>query len=369
MGMVALVLVIACVNLLMLSAAEKCSARERIFHEACLGRKPRASFSPTACRKLGPNGRRCSIGLVLCDTGVTRLLGKWSGIEVSWRQTRQCLFSRSWSLRVLLSYLGWRQWNLLPTPCGICPKSSSSQSTDSRSRALRGRFVIAAQMAVCVTLLFGAGLLVRTLRNYQHVDLGMRAESVLAFGTHPVGTRPNKQMLAFYMQLIERVRMLPGVLSVTVAQHRPGAGGVAWQSPEARWASGFTYDNGRGILYTNVVGPGFFKTLGIPVLAGRGITAVDTSTSPPVAVVNQTFAERFLQGASPIGHTLGDGKERVTIGGWCKTISTNTPARSQGRWPGTPFSKILQSGPWTLKCERQTIRWHYSLHWAHRKRV
>jgi predicted permease len=314
MGMVALVLVIACVNLLTLLAARNAAREKEFSMRLALGASRGPLFRQLLAESLVLTVAGAALGWGFAILA-RRLLGKWSGIEVSLAPDATVLiFTLVVTVAVALLFGLAPLRTAANTPVSFVLKSSSAQSTDSRSRALRGRILIAAQMALCVTLLFGAGLLVRTLRNYQHVDLGMRAESVLAFGTHPVGSRPNTQMLAFYMQLIERVRTLPGVLSVTVVQHRPGAG---WVGANLLKFDGrqYPYDNGRGILYVNVVGPGFFKTLGIPVLAGRGITAVDTSTSLPVAVVNQTFAERFLQGGSPIGHTLGDGKERVTIVG------------------------------------------------------
>lgn len=314
MGMVALVLVIACVNLLMLLAARN-AVREREFSmRLALGAGRWPLFRQLLAESLVLTVIGAALGWCFAILA-TRLLASWSGIEVSLAPDATVLiFTLVVSAGVALLFGLAPLRTAANTPVAFVLKSSSAQSTDSLSRALSGRILIAAQMALCVTLLFGAGLLVRTLHNYQHVNLGIRAESVFAFGAHPVGARSNAQILAFYTQLVGRVRALPGVLSVSVAQHRPGAG---WVGANLINLDGrqYPYDNGRGLLYTNVVGPGFFETLGILVLAGRGITAADTSNSLPVAVVNQTFAERFLQGASPIGHTLGDGRGRVTIVG------------------------------------------------------
>jgi predicted permease len=199
-------------------------------------------------------------------------------------------------------------------PVSLVLKSTGGQASESRSRVFTGKILIAAQMAVCVALLFGAGLLIRTLRNYQHVDLGMQADRVLAFGAHPVGAQDNAQKLAFYQQLMQRVSALPGVRSVTVAGNRPGSG---WTDNNPLTLDGRTYpwDNGKNMLRSNEVGPQFFETLGIPILAGRGITEADTKSAMGVAVVNETLAKRYLKGASPIGHTMGNAKYQLTIVG------------------------------------------------------
>jgi predicted permease len=137
---------------------------------------------------------------------------------------------------------------------------------------------------------------------------------VLAFGAHPVGAQDNAQKLAFYQQLMQRVSALPGVRSVTVAGNRPGSG---WTDNNPLTLDGRTYpwDNGKNMLRSNEVGPQFFETLGIPILAGRGITEADTKSAMGVAVVNETLAKRYLKGASPIGHTMGSAKYQLTIVG------------------------------------------------------
>ncbi len=77
----------------------------------------------------------------------------------------------------------------------------------------------------------------------------------------------------------------------------------------------YPWDGGKNMLRSNNVGPDFFASLGIPVLAGRDIRQSDTQSAPRVAVVNQTLADRFFKGSSPIGHTLGDPKDPATIVG------------------------------------------------------
>ena len=197
---------------------------------------------------------------------------------------------------------------------GLVLKSSSVQTTTTRERMLTGKLLISMQMAFCVVLLFASGLLLRTLRNYQNVDLGMRADRVLAFGVHPTGVDDYAQRLAFYSQLTERLRHLPGVSSVTLANLRPGTG---WSDNNVITIDGHEYpwDDGKNMLRSNEVAPDFFRTLGIPVLAGRDIRKSDTQYAQRIAVINQTLADRYLKGTSPIGHTIGGEKDSATIVG------------------------------------------------------
>ncbi|MGC2161262.1 MAG: ABC transporter permease [Silvibacterium sp.] len=313
MGMVALVLLIACVNIVMLLAARN-SIREREFAlRLALG----AGRGPLFLQLLAESAILVAAGALLgwfFAVQATRLLAVWSALEVSLAPDKTVLF-----FTLAISALAALLFGLAPlraaanAPVGLVLRSGGSQTTASRSRVLSGKVLISLQMAFCVVLLFGAGLLLRTLQNYQDVDLGLKADRVLAFGVHPLGTLSHDQMIAFYDQLTERLRRLPGVESVTLAEIRPGTG---WSDNSALIVDGRTipWDSGKGTLRTNEVGPDYFKTLGIPILAGRDITAADKKGAPMnVIVVNQTLAERYLKGTNPLGHLIGNPKYHVTI--------------------------------------------------------
>jgi predicted permease len=314
MGMVALVLIIACVNIVMLLVARN-STREREFAlRLALG----AGRWPLFRQLLAESAILVAIGGFLgwlFAVEATRLLAIWSALEVSLSPDKPVLL-----FTLAISALSAVLFGLAPlraaagAQISLLLKSSGAQATTTRSRMVTGKILIAMQMAFCVVLLFASGLLLRTLRNYQNVDLGMRADRVLAFGVHPVGAHDYAQSLAFYTQLIERLHALHGVQSVTIAGLRPGTG---WSDNNLPMIDGrqSSWDNGRNLLRSNDVGPEFFATLGIPVLAGRDIRDSDTQTAPAIAVVNQTFGERYLKGAPPIGHMLGDPKHPVTIVG------------------------------------------------------
>ncbi len=292
MGMVALVLVIACVNIAMLLAARN-AAREREFSmRLALGAGRWPLFRQLFAESLLLVGAGATLGW-LFSAEATKLLAAWSEMEVSLApDTAVLLFTLAVAVLAALVF------GLAPlraannAPVSLVLKSSGGHATESRGRVLSGKVLIAAQMALCVALLFGAGLLIRTLRNYQHVDLGMRADRVLAFGAHPVGAVNTAQKVAFYEQLIQRASLLPGVRSVTVAGLRPGTG---WSNNNSLTLDGHRYpfDNGKNLLRSNGVGPKFFATLDIPVLAGREFNEGDHQGAMGVAVVNETLAQRY----------------------------------------------------------------------------
>jgi predicted permease len=246
----------------------------------------------------------------------TRLLGRWSELEISLSPDLPVLL-----FTLAISCLAAILFGLAPLRAaskvnvGLALKSSSNaQATAGRSRALSGKILIAMQMAFCVVLLFASGLLLRTLLNYQNTDLGLRADGVLAFGAHPLGSPTREAKLAFYRQLTARLQTLPGVQSVTFAELRPGTG---WSDNNALMIDGRAYpwDDGKNMLRSNSVGGDFFKTLGIPVLAGRDLRDSDAFSAPHVAVVNETLASRYFGSASPIGHVIGGKDIHATIVG------------------------------------------------------
>ena len=188
--------------------------------------EPAAGRSSVNCwpraRSWSPRGR-CSAGSSPIEA--TRLLAVWSELEVSLAPDKPVLLFTLGISAICALLFGLAPLRAAArAQIGLVLKSSGVQTTATRERMFTGKLLISMQMAFCVVLLFASGLLLRTLRNYQNVDLGMRADKVLAFGVHPIGVDDYAQRLAFYTQLTERLRHLPGVSSVTLANLRPGTG-------------------------------------------------------------------------------------------------------------------------------------------------
>src|SRR5262249_55622936 len=110
-------------------------------------------------------------------------------------------------------------------PPALALKTGTVSAGSDRGHFRSARIVVAAQIAICLALLVGAGLLVRTLRNLQTEKMGMRTEGLAVFGVTPPQALPNNaEVLHFYQSLIERLRALPGVEAVTAVGNRPGSG-------------------------------------------------------------------------------------------------------------------------------------------------
>ncbi len=163
-----------------------------------------------------------------------------------------------------------------------------------------GKLIVVGQLAFSLPLLVGGGLLVRTLVNLQSVDLGYSMEDLLTVrvDADPAGYEPFRQAAAFEA-LAARVRALPGVLAATYWYNGLFSG---WDNGDRITVEGYTSADAReiGSRY-DAVAPGFFSTLGIPVLIGREITDQDHTGGRMVCVINETFAKRFFDGRNPIG--------------------------------------------------------------------
>jgi predicted permease len=311
MALVGLVLLIACTNVALLILARH-AAREREFAiRMATGARARRLFQQlmTESALLVGAGAALGWGLAL---GATRALAAWARIESGLAPDRlvllftlavACLVALGFSLAPLR---GMRRISLEQAL-----RSTSAGMSASRQRVRRGNAAIALQIALCFTLLVAAGLTVRTLLRYESLDLGMDADQLLIFDVFPQGLANDVQAWSFYNELLSRVKAAPGVEAVSVAQWRPGSGwlrsgGVQLDGQQLMGSHG-----SRAEIYSNSVGPDFFRTVGIALLEGRDIADADTPKSPPVAVVNETFAQRFLPGGA-LGHRI-DGAEIVGV--------------------------------------------------------
>jgi predicted permease len=176
-------------------------------------------------------------------------------------------------------------------------------SRSSEHTPLLGRSLIVLQVALSLLLLVGAGLFLRTLRNLNRIEIGFQSEGLLLFGINPTLNGYSGERLAnVYRQVYRGLESVPGVISATASRHRLLSG---WMSNTSIKVHGSAPPSGKRMrVAVNHVGPGFFETMGIPILLGRGPTERDTAKAPLVAFVNETAARRYFVGGSPIGKTF-----------------------------------------------------------------
>src|SRR5882672_4543418 len=179
----------------------------------------------------------------------------------------------------------------------------SRRTTGAVSRLSKG--LIVAQVALSLLLLVGAGLFIRTLYNLQRVNLGFNQESLLVFTLHPEQSGyKDERLLQFYQQLFARLDHQPGVRAATFGKVALIADDNWFNDfllPSETEKTAVEHDTMRQMVREN-----YFATMEIPLLRGRGFTAQDDQRAPKVAIVSQTFANKFF----PNDHVLG---QRVTI--------------------------------------------------------
>ncbi|MGD0221884.1 MAG: ABC transporter permease [Terriglobia bacterium] len=174
------------------------------------------------------------------------------------------------------------------------------------SRNPLARALIVSQVALSLSLLIGAGLFLRTLVNLSNVDTGFNKENVLMFGIDPpsVGYKEDLRLVNLYQQIEQRVSALPGVSAASISFFTFDQG--EWTDSVSVIGRTPTPEDDMAATH-NVVGPGYFAAMGIPVLVGRVFGPQDTGASPKVAIINETFARWYLPGGSPIGRHFGLG--------------------------------------------------------------
>ena len=319
MAMVGFVLLIALTNVVMLLTARN-SARQREFSmRLALGAGRRDLLRQLLAESLLLVAAGGVLAWVFAKMA-TRALASWAQIESSLAPDRTVLAFALGILVVAALIFGLAPLRIaLAAGPALSLKTSAATSNADAGRSRGARVMVAFQMTLCVVLLVGAGLLIRTLRNLENTPLGLRIDGLVVFGVNPhVTSIP--QGKAFYRELISKLRELPGVESVTVMEERIGS----WSSDNSDMTvEGRLPDVSNGSSRTvrsNVAGPDFFTTLGVPVLAGRDFADSDTETSPHVGIINEQFAKRFFPNRNPLGHMIGtdDGRYQMMVVGIVK---------------------------------------------------
>jgi putative ABC transport system permease protein len=162
------------------------------------------------------------------------------------------------------------------------------------------RILVVSQVALSLVLVVGALLFVRSLRNLLTLDPGFQQDGILIAELDLTRLNvPLERRTPFKRELLERIRSIPGVESAARTSIVP-ISGSRWN--EAVWMDGTKQDlQNRKISDFNAVSPGFFQTMGTPLLQGRDFDDRDSLNAPMVAIVNESFARKFVQSANPLG--------------------------------------------------------------------
>jgi putative ABC transport system permease protein len=302
LGISGLVLLIACANLANLMLA-RTSARERqITIRRALGatrwRMVRELLSESLL--LAAAGSICGLFLAFA---ISRML-----VALISTQQNQVSLDLGMDWRVLafttaLAAMTTVSFGLAPAlrstraePATLL-QSGSRGTTGGRERFSLRRILIVSQVGLSVVLLMGALLFVRSLRNLTTLNVGFQQTGILV--THVDFTRlqlPEERFTEYKGDLVKRAQAIPGVESAAHAMMVP-FGGMTWNNDVINEGS----DQDAGVAWENFLGPGYFKTVGTPLLVGRDFDDRDTATSVKVTIVNQAFVKKILKGADPLG--------------------------------------------------------------------
>jgi len=305
MGAVGFILLIACVNVANLLLARGTVRHKEVAVRASLGATRWQLFSQFLAESLALASIGGALGISLAWVMLKVILVLLPPFSVPTEADVRL------SLPVLFFTLGATL--LAGVLCGCAPAWQTSRwnlsdalKEGGRSAASSGRHglrrtLVVIEFALAVTLLAGAGLAIHSFWKLTRVELGFRQDHILTFVlplrndrfAHP------EQITAFYRQLIENIKALPGVSSVTASTGMPIAGtnfgmpfrlaGQPASDPSSRPGAGFT-----------MVTPDYFRTFGIQIVKGRSFTEQDVAGSVPVAIVNETFMKKYLSNVDPL---------------------------------------------------------------------
>lgn len=182
-------------------------------------------------------------------------------------------------------------------------KEGGRSGTDVSRHRLR-RSLVVAEFALALTLLAAAGVAIHSFWNLTRVDLGVRRDHLLTFSLpQPIERfRRPEEVVAFYRQVLDRVKSLRGTSSAEISTGLPLEG--------TNFGTGFTVvgknqdPNARSGAGLRMVTPDYLQTLGIRLMRGRGFSEQDTASSPRVAMVNETFVRRYLAEVDPLQQRL-----------------------------------------------------------------
>jgi predicted permease len=165
-----------------------------------------------------------------------------------------------------------------------------------------GKVLVVAQLAISMVLLVGATLFVGTLVKLYAVDRGFESDGVLVVSVRTSRPYPGPRAKAVQGALLARLKTIPGVRSASAAQALPVGGGL-WDRTVRVDGYRFRPDEPEQVGF-NVIAPDYFATLGTPLVSGREFSERDTETAPKVAIVNDSFARHFFEEGSALGRRV-----------------------------------------------------------------
>jgi predicted permease len=329
MAVVGLVLLIACANVANLVLVRALNRRRESAMRLALGASRLRLVRQLLTESLLLAASGGGLGLLL-TIGATNLLSKFviGGFDPlgvnSQFDARVLWFSLGVSVFTGLGFGSAPAFGATRVDPAHSLQSGERSDTGDKSRRGLSQVLIVSQVALCVSLLVGAGLMVKSLKKLSEVNPGFQPNHVLLAFLYPtLGGYQGTRELNLYSALQEQVSGAPGVTSASLSRFRLLSGGGGWHRQIAK--VGNTVLPGEGVpVHCNPVAPKFFATMGIPLVLGRDFTSADGANAGNVAIISEALARTALPHESPIGQRVefvrDSGNAQVEIVGVVRDI-------------------------------------------------
>jgi predicted permease len=317
-GMTLLVLLIACANVANLQLARATARTREVAVRLALGASRRQLVQHLLIESCVVAVAGGALGLAVARWTIHGILASLpanqasSGIVTPDLDPRLLVFCLGLSIVTGILFGLYPALHSSRADLGVSLKDQNGQTTATRATGIFRKGLVTTQIAISLLLLISAALFGKTLLNLTRVELGIRADHLVTFSLNPKLNRySNDRTVQFYKQLTERLSALPGGVLVSSARMPAIAGS---SSSTSITVEGFTpQKDGDRQSNTSDLAPDYFRTLGIPLVAGREFTEADAEmTAPKTVIINESFAKYFFPGQNPIGRRMArSGGENV----------------------------------------------------------
>ena len=328
LGMVALLLMIACANTANLLLARATSRQREMAVRLSIGASRRRIIGQLLIESLMLGALAAAVGLAIAPLVSELLVRMTMGIETGPLPFSVGIDARVVVFTVVITLLtsllfgfapAWRATDLsLSTAL-----KTSGRSTHQGARLNLSKLLVVGQVALSLFLAVGAGLFARSFNNLVSQPLGLEDQVLWVAISPSLGGYTDAELPGLYERIIGRVETIPGVQSATVAMCgvmtgcRSNSDGIA--------ISGYESQPGEQVMVqVNRVGPHYFSTVGMTIAAGRDFDAREIGSGAKIVIVNEAMVRKYFKGRDPIGQRFGYDKPDTEIIGVVRDAHVNT---------------------------------------------
>jgi putative ABC transport system permease protein len=329
---VALVLLIACANVAGMLIARAADRRREIALRSALGAGRGRVIRQLLTEALVLFVLGGALGFAVAAAGVRAImrlapanLSQIQNVQMNWKVA---FYALGVAIATGLLFGAAPAFHVARSEIADAIRSGSRGIAGQRGATWFRSILLGAEVALCLVLLTGAGLLLRSFYQLQSVDLGFDAHNVLAARLNLPHARYDNdaKVNAFFDGLLMRLRSVPGVesadaISTLLLDRLPGSAGFSIEGRPKDISTPLTYDS---------VTPDFFRTMRIPLLRGRFFTAADTETSKRVTIINATTARRYWPNEDAIGKRIRFGAGTNNPNPWLTIVGVVADTKRAG---------------------------------------